>query len=457
METNNNLTTQPVPKLILRIGIPASVGYFFNTMYNVVDTYFAGMISTQVLAALSLSQSVFFIIIAVGMGISTGTTALIANKIGAGDREDAKMFSMQGITFGVLISFVLTYLGITVSPTLFTLLGASGDYLIISLKYMDTIFYGAFFFMLVFMFNSILNALGDTKSFRNFLVTGFLLNIILDPWFIYGGMGLPPLGMVGVALATVLIQFIGCLYMGYKVRKTGLISFKALRDFLPKAGYFKEIARQGFPASINMFTIGSGIFVITYFISAFGKEAVAAYGAAMRVEQIVLVPTIGLNIATLSIVAQNYGAGFIHRMRETLNATLLYGGYVMVVGTLCVFIFSGPLMTVFTDDANVIKIGAVYLKIDSLVFYAYVILFIHVAALQGIKRPMYAVYIGIFRQILAPVALFYLLTRIFDFGLMGIWWGIFSITWFSALFTIFYARKILKSVKPSTTQVDFDY
>ena len=140
MEDQNNLTNQPIHRLVLRIGIPASVGYFFNTMYNVVDTYFAGMISTQVLAALSLSQSVFFIIIAVGMGISTGTTALIANRIGAGDKEDARMFSMQGITFGVLTSFVLTYIGISVSPTLFAILGASSDYLVISLKYMDTIF-----------------------------------------------------------------------------------------------------------------------------------------------------------------------------------------------------------------------------------------------------------------------------------------------------------------------------
>ena len=149
------------------------MGFFFYTMYNVVDTYFAGLISTQTLAAMSLSLSVFFVIIAVGAGISTGTTALIANALGAGDREKAGIFSVQGIVFGILISAVLTVVGLGVSPFLFSMLGASETYLEISLKYMDTIFSGTIFFMLQYMLNSVLNALGDTRSMRNWLNMGF--------------------------------------------------------------------------------------------------------------------------------------------------------------------------------------------------------------------------------------------------------------------------------------------
>jgi Na+-driven multidrug efflux pump len=219
-----------------------------------------------------------------------------------------------------------------------------------------------------------------------------------------------------------------------------------MRDILPKPGYFKEIARQGFPASLNMITVGVGIFVITYFISKFGKEAVAAYGIATRVEQIVLFPTIGLNTATLTIVAQNNGAKLFGRIRETLALALRYGGILMGIGTIGVFLLAEQLMGLFTSDEKVVEIGATYLRIAAFVFYAYVILYVNVAALQGVKRPMYAIWIGLYRQIIAPIIVFYFLTQILDFGLMAIWWGIFSVTWSAAVITFFYARRLLRKV-----------
>jgi len=415
MKENKKLTTQPIPALIRQIAIPASVGYFFHTMYNVVDTYFGGMLSTQALAALSLSLPVFFIIIALGTGISTGATALIGNAFGAGNRREARVFAVQGISFGVLVSIVLTWFGIFISPFLFSLLGATGEYLAIATTYMNTIFLGSVFFMLLHMLNAVLNAMGDTRPFRNFLIIGFAANVVLDPWFIYGGFGVPPLKIVGIALATVLVQCFGCIYLGFRVYKTGLLKGCGVRDLFPRFEPFKEIAKQGFPASINILTVATGIFVITYFISRFGKGAVAAYGAAMRVEQIVLTPTMGLHIATLTIVAQNHGARLFQRIKETLRKNLQYGAILMAIGTIIVLIAANRLMGLFTDDATVADIGAVYLRIDALVFYAYVALFIHVSALQWIKRPMYAIWIVLFRQIIAPGIVFHGLIKIMDF------------------------------------------
>lgn len=438
------LITRPLPGLIRRIAVPASVGFFFHTMYNVVDTYYGGLISTQALAALSLSLPVFFIIIALGSGLSSGTTALIANAMGAGKHEEARLYAIQGITFGNLTGLALTGIGIRASPFLFAVLGASDAYLELALLYMNTLFLGAVFFLLVYMLNAVLNALGETRPFRNFLIAGFLLNVGLDPWFIYGGAGLPALGFPGIAIATVLIQVVGAVYLGLKVHQSGVIAGKVWQDVLPKASFFRGIAYQGFPASVNMLTVGMGIFVITYFVSRFGQDAVAAYGAAMRVEQIVLIPAIGLNVATLTIVAQNNGAGRFDRIWETLGKTLRYGGVLMAGGTVVVFALSRVLMTLFTDDPDVIDIGAVYLKIDALVLYAYVLLFVHVAALQGIKKPMFAIWIGLFRQIAAPALVFTLFTRVLGWGLLGIWWGIFLITWSAALFTYVYARRLLK-------------
>ncbi len=442
----NDLTTAPIPRLIRRITIPVSIGLFFNTMYNVVDTYFGGLISTTALAAMSLSLPVFFIIISMGSGISTGATALIANALGAGKRDEARLYAFQGITFGAVISVALSFLGMAAAPHLFRILGADEAYLAICLTYMDILFKGTIFFILVYMLNAVLNAMGNTRTYRNFLIIGFLLNVILDPWFILGGWGVPAMGVAGIALATVLVQVIGCVYLGIHVRKTGLFAGGTPREFLPRPAPFMEIARQGFPASLNIMTIAIGVFVITYFISGFGKAAVAAYGVGMRIEQIVLLPAIGLNTATLTLIAQNYGARRFDRIREILRKCLAYGVAMAACGGAAVFLLSGRLMSLFSEDPAVIAVGTTYLKIEALVLAAYVVLFVCVAALQGVKRPLFAVVIGLFRQIIAPVAVFYFLTRMHGVGVQGIWWGICGITWTAAVIAFFYARGKIRNL-----------
>jgi len=446
MEQSSRLTIDPIPKLIRSISIPASIGFFFNTMFNVVDTFFAGIISTQALAALSLSFPVFFIILSLGSGISTGTTALIATALGEGDPPKARMFAIQGITFGVLLSMAVTAIGIAASPPLFSLLGAKGEYLDMCLVYMNTIFLGSVFFVLNFMLNSILNAQGDTRSFRNFLIVGCFFNIILDPWFIYGGLGVPAMGVRGVAVATVVIELIGNLYLGYKVLLTDLACGRCFSEAIPRMNAFREIGQQGFPTSLNSITVGVGVFIITYFISIFGKEAVAAYGVATRIEQIMLLPMIGLNIATVTIIAQNNGARLFARIFETVRTALAYGGIFMVFGTIALLVFAGPLMGLFTADRQVIAIGTFYLRIAAFILYAYVILYVSVAALQGVKRPVYGLIVGIVRQIALPLMIFPLLAELLGMGIAGIWWGIFAINWCAALITFLYSRAYLKRV-----------
>lgn len=441
-----DLLHDPVPKLIRQIGIPASVGFFFNTMYNVVDTFFGGRISTQALAALSLSFPVFFLIIAFGSGLATGSTALIGSALGENDREKARMHGIQAISFGIVMSVALTLLGYFLSPALFRILGAEDQYLADALLYMRTIFYGTVFFMVNHMLNAVLQSTGDTKSYRNFLIGSFLLNVGLDPWFIYGGLGVPAMGIRGVAVATVAVQAGGVIYLAFRVKKTGLLSGARIRDFLPKLNEFKNIAGQGFPASVNMLTVAAGIFVITYYAGRFGQAAVAAYGAAVRVEQIVLLPSIGLNVAALTLSAQNSGAKQFERVRETINTALKYGAVLMAAGGVLVFFLAPFLMDLFTDDPQVLASGKLYLRIDALVLYAYVVLFVHVSALQGMKKPLFALVIGVYRQILAPIAVFYLLAVAAGMGAKGIWWGICIITWSAAAIAFFYARQKMKQV-----------
>src|SRR3989339_488424 len=133
---NHNLTEAPIKNLIRKIATPVVIGFFFNTMFNVVDTYFGGQISTQALAALSLSFPVFFLIVIFDAGISTGTTALLANIIGEQDMPKVKRYVGQVLSFGILISILLTILGLILAPSIFKLLGADGEYLAIALSYM---------------------------------------------------------------------------------------------------------------------------------------------------------------------------------------------------------------------------------------------------------------------------------------------------------------------------------
>lgn len=443
MKIDDKLTSEPIPKLVRQIAAPASIGFFFNTMFNVVDTYFAGLISTQALAGLSVSFPIFFIIIALGAGLSTGLTAVLATLLGEGRFEHAKLVALHGIIYGVLLSFFIGAFGVAISPVLFTALGASEDYLAISIEYMSTIFYGAPLFLLLYMLNAVLNAHGDTKPFRNYLIAGFFLNVLLDPWFIYGGFGVPPLGVRGIALATVLAQLVGCIYLGAKVSSAGLVSGMSGSKVVRVRQSITEISHQGFPASLNNMTVGIGIFIITFFLGRFGKEAVAAYGIATRVEQIILLPAFGLNIATLTLVAQNNGAMQYERVFASLQTALRYGITLMAFGNLGLVIFPAQLVALFSSDPAVISIGVGYLRMAAFLLYAYVILYVHVAALQGMKRPLFALWIGLFRQIVAPIGLFYVATSIYHFGLHSVWWGIFCINWIAALITVLYARNLL--------------
>lgn len=440
----HNLTEGSIKPLVRKIAIPAVVGFFFNTMYNVVDTYFGGKVSTEALAALSLSFPVFFLIIALSSGAATGVTALIANALGAKKIEEAKEYAGQAVSYGIFLSILLTVVGVAVSPAIFKLLGAEDTYLEISLSYMIPIFYGSIFFILIAVFNAMLQSVGNTWVNRNFLIAGFFLNCLLDPWLLYGGFGIPALGFPGIAWATIIVQIAGTIYIGYHATKTSFFSFSSLSIFKPNLKRWKEITAQVLPASLNMMTIGLGIFIITYFISTFGKDAVAAYGIATRIEQISLVPAIGLTIAAMTLIGQNNGAERFDRIQETIAVCMKYGLAIMTLGGVLVFAFSRPLMAFFTDNVAVIEIGAHYLKIASFIFWAYIILFTGTSALQGMKQPMYAVWVGLYRQILAPVAVFYLLTSYFAFGLNGIWWGIFLVTWSAAIFTYIYLQRAIK-------------
>lgn len=443
----SDLTSAPVHQLVRRLAIPAGTGFFFNTMFNVVDTWYGGQLSTSALAAMSLSFPVFFLILAIGSGVSTGATAMIGNALGRKDHDEARRYLSQSLSFALLHALLLTAAGLLLAPKIFILMGARGEYLSHALSYMNVIFAGCSFFLLNFVMNAILNSHGNTIAYRNFLICGFFLNLALDPWFMYGGAGLPALGLAGIAMATVFIQCLGVFYLFSQLSKTGSMPSFRFADLRPRWRYFRELFRQGFPSAMNMMTVSLGIFIITWFAGRFGEQAVAAFGIGTRIEQIGLLPVMGLNISTLALTAQNFGAKRIDRIRETLRVSLRYGVFLAVTGTAVVLLYRHELMGLFTADRSVIDIGVGFLSVEAYILPAYVLLYISVSAMQGIKMPLFGLVIGLYRQIAGPVFVFHLFATVMGLGLIGIWWGIFGITWSAALVVVFYVSRTLAKLE----------
>lgn len=447
MKTNSlNLTTQNIPTLIKQLAIPASVGMFFNTMYNVVDTFYAGLISTQAISALTLSFMIFFLIIGFGYGFSSAITALLGNALGKKRYILASIYAHKGLIFVPLIGLGLSIIGYFFAPNLFMLLGASEEYLQLSLDYINPILFGAVFFMFNFSLNSILVATGDTKTYRNSLIFGFFANLALNPVFMYGFLFIPAFGIKGIAFATVLIQIINMFYLLYKVLQTKLIHFEKLEYFIPNIRVYKQFFLQGIPSSLNMLTMAIGSLILTYFVSHYGVFAVAGYGIGYRVEQLMLLPALGLSTAVLALVSNNFGAKRYDRVIETMRVSLKYGFIISTVGIITLTLLGRFIISFFDSNPIVVNFGVEYLLIEIWIFYAYVVLFVCVSTLQAIKQPKMLLYIGLYRQIFAKLIISYLIVKYFELDFIYLWFGILFMIYSAAIFAYFYTNSLLKRI-----------
>ena len=447
MKANSlNLTTQNIPTLIKQLAIPASVGMFFNTMYNVVDTFYAGLISTQAISALTLSFMIFFLIIGFGYGFSSAITALLGNAIGKKRYKLASIYAHKGLIFVPLIGLGLSIIGYFYAPNLFILLGAKEEYLQLSLDYINPILFGAVFFMFNFSLNSILVATGDTKTYRNSLIFGFFANLVLNPLFMYGFLFIPAMGIKGIAFATVLIQIINMFYLFYKVLQTKLIHFEKLEYFVPNIRIYKQFLAQGIPSSLNMLTMAIGSLILTYFVSHYGVNAIAGYGIGYRVEQLMLLPALGLSTAVLALVSNNYGAKKYDRVIETMKVSLKYGFIISTVGIIILTLLGRIIISLFDSNPIVVDFGVSYLLIEIWIFYAYIILFVCVSTLQAIKQPKMILYIGLYRQIFAKLIISYLIVKYFELDFIYLWFGILFMIYSAAVFAYFYTNSLLKKL-----------
>ncbi len=445
MSTSLRLTKDPIWYLLKKVTIPASVGSLFQTFYNLVDTWFAGKISPEAISAIAKSFPLYFIIIAIGVGVGASTNSLIGNSIGSKKVKVASLYVSQSIVFAVFISILVTLFGLNTSDFFLSVMGSNAESIALTREYLDIIFYGTIIVMVQISLNGTLNAQGDTKSYRNVLIVSFFLNIFLNPLFIFGYGFVPAFGISGLAIATVISQLLGLCYLIYKVNACALKKYLTLECYIPKFKLIHELATQAFPIMFSMLFIGIGIFNILYFIGKFGDLATAGYGAALRIEQVFLLPVIGLNTAVLSIGGQNFGAKKIDRIKELYSKALLFGSTFMSVAGVIIYTNSIFLVSLFTDDPVAIKHGSIYLQIAALIGPVYPVFFISSAIFQAIKKPIYSLYMSILRLTAIPFLALWYVINIKGGEYADIFYTILITNWVMGILVVLFIAKLFKT------------
>ncbi len=438
-----NLLKDEVSLLVRKLAVPASVGTLFQTLYTIVDTFYAGKISPEALSALSKSFPIYFLIIATSIGVTVAGTSLIGSSIGEKNEKNVLSYFGNVIIYSIIISVVVSILGFAFGEKIFLLMNSTQEVTILGLEYINVIFLGTILFILVVALNSFLHAEGDTKTYRNVLIFSFFLNIILNPIFIFGFLFIPPLGITGIGIATLIAQFVSLLVILIKILNNQRIKQITLDHFKAKFFFLKNIFFQSMPITIAILGYSIAATVVFTYVGLFGEYAVAGYGSATRIEQVVLLPILGINTAIISIIAQNIGAKYYDRVEQSYFTSIKYGLFIMLIAGAVIFISADIVPKFFSSNPDVIMHGSMYLKISAFILPAYPIFFLSNGFFMALKKSEKAMVNNIARNVIVPVLSFYIAKYLnADFKTFFYIWAIFQ--WFISLILLFYVKYYIK-------------
>lgn len=422
---DQDLTQGPLTGHFRRLAIPAAFGMLFSTLYNVVDVYWAGRLSTEAQAGLAIGFQAFFIMMAVGFGLGSAMSALVSNAKGRKSPQEARQFAAQGIAFGVIATAALMVFGWIFGPYLITLVSEPGAYRDAAIGYFRWLIFSLPGFMLAYGINGVLQAHGDTVTLQRGLMAAFLLNVGLNPLLTFGVPGVwDGMGFNGIALSTVISQTAVMAWVMWQVFQLDMMQGIKRAEFIPQAVKIKEITAQLLPASTAMMVMFISGFVVQYALKDFGGHAIAAYGVALRIEQILLLPVLGMTGALLPIIGQNFGAQDAERVRSALFLCWKIGFAMTLVATPTLWFGGEFAMGLFTDDPDVIAVGVSYLHVDGFLFPVYMMLFSINALLQGLKKPIWTLWISVYRQGIGIALFIWVFVTFFGFDVWGVWFGI---------------------------------
>ena len=399
-------------RAVVKLGVPLIAGMFIMVLYNLVDTYFIGLMKDDYrLAAVNLAYPVMMVMIAISNMIGTGASSLIARSLGAGDTEKANHTVTTGFFLTVVNSAIVCAVGLFFLRPIVTLLGAKVNTFDYTAQYVQVLFIGSIFTMGNYTFGQLLRSEGSVRYSVLGMVLGTIANIALDPLFIFTfGMGIR-----GAAIATILGNAMGMVTsLLFYVRGKTLLSPK-LAYIKPTAEILKEIFWVGVPATLETLLSSAAYIVNNNLAVAYGELTVAAMGVAQKILSVGNYVYQGFAAGTQPIMGYNYGAKNYPRMMKVLKAGLL-----VVTGTelfiMAVFgIFAPQLIDIFTDTPEVVEIGSRVLRTVMLILPFVGSVSMSRMSFQAMGKPQYAFVITLVRQLFLYVPLLLLFDHCFGF------------------------------------------
>ena len=402
-------------KSLWSLAIPIMFGMGVQTLYNLVDMIFIGKLGGQSIAGIAFNMPLFFLVLGLTMGLGTGVTASIARFIGQENKKEADNSAEHAIAMAIVISIFLCFLGLMCGKTILSFFGAEGDILSIAWEYLHVMCIGMPFMIFSGFFRSILAGEGDMKFPMMVAGLGTVLNIVLDPIFIfelesYGGIGFG-LGVAGAAMATVISQvivFCVFIYMLF-VKEHSYITFR-LKDFSFSKVIIWDIVSVGLPASLSMIVMAIGQGVFNKILIYFSADTVAAYQVAGRLDMLVFLPIFSIAASLTTLVGMFYGAKEYDALRFTIRYGILSAFFITIISSSFIYFFADFTVGFFTDDDLIISIAVSFLKLFSLVYPLIAIAITTGRVLQGLGKGLPVLIITIIRVlgVSAPLALFFI-------------------------------------------------
>ncbi|WP_433632466.1 MATE family efflux transporter [Halomicrococcus sp. NG-SE-24] len=426
-----DLTEGGIARPLFYLSLPIVITNLLQTAYNLADTFWLGQYSTEALAAISFGFPMVFLLISLGMGLSVAGSVLVAQHTGAGETERAEYAASQTVTFAFLGSVLLGALGYPFVRPFLAFLGASPDVLPGATAYMQVIALGLPFMFGFFVFISLMRGAGDTLTPMFVMFGTVVVNVVLDPFLIngwtvvrnapaVGTVAFPELGIEGAAIATVISRALA-MVVGVAIMLSGRRGIQIRpRDMVPDLAYLRKILRIGVPASVEGTGRALSINLLMIIVGLFPTTVVAAFGIGTRVFSVIFLPAIAVARGVETMTGQNIGAGNYDRAAEAnyLAAKALF--VILAAVGLFIFLVPSPIVGVFTDDADVLEVGSVFLRYVALSFGFIGIMRAFTGGFRGAGKTLVAAAISIvtlagIRLPVAWVASQYL------FGVRGIW------------------------------------
>ncbi|HUW07937.1 MAG TPA: MATE family efflux transporter [Williamwhitmania sp.] len=414
-----DLTVGKEGKLILNFALPMLVGNVFQQTYNIVDSIIVGkFLGKEALAAVGASFPIIYAIIAMVIGIGSGASVIISQYFGAKDYQSVKKASDTISILLMIAGVVVGIVGVLFSRSLLRLVLLPEELIPQAQLYLSIYLGGMVVFFGFNGISSILRGLGDSKTPLYFLIIATVFNILFDFLFIL----VFKWGVAGAAIATVVAQGGAFVTAIIYLNKTHTILKYSIKKLSFSWHIFYQSLRIGLPSGIQQTLIAVGIVALNSIVNTFGTNVIAAYSAAGRIDSLAAMPAMNFSAALSSFVGQNLGAGKLDRIRKGLASTLIMSAIVCIFLTLGIVTFGNELMSLFTTDGEVIRIGEQYLIIVS----SFYILFSTMFVFSGLLRGAGATLIPMFITVLSlwifrlPAAIF--LSHII--GEQGIWWSI---------------------------------